>query len=60
MKFGIDRLLEEPGLRERLSQGAVRRAKLEFDDGVMARRSLDLYAKLRAAQSPAEHTRKRR
>jgi rhamnosyl/mannosyltransferase len=39
------RLLEEPGLRSRLSGLAVARAKREFDDGVMARRSLELYAR---------------
>jgi rhamnosyl/mannosyltransferase len=37
------RLLDEPGLRERLSVGARRRAADEFDHRQMARRSLDLY-----------------
>jgi rhamnosyl/mannosyltransferase len=37
------RLLLEPGLRQRLAARAVERARLEFDDGTMARRSLELY-----------------
>jgi rhamnosyl/mannosyltransferase len=37
------RLQHEPGLRDRLSTGARRRAAEEFDHSVMARRSLDLY-----------------
>jgi glycosyltransferase involved in cell wall biosynthesis len=36
------RLLNEPGLRTRLSEGSKRRA-LEFTDTVMARRSLNIY-----------------
>jgi len=39
------RLVHEPGLRERLSAGAIERARVEFDGAVMARRSLELYAK---------------
>jgi glycosyltransferase involved in cell wall biosynthesis len=39
------RLVHEPGLRARLSAGAIERARVEFDGMVMARRSLDLYAK---------------
>ncbi len=38
------RLLDEPGLRDRLSRQAIARAQLEFDDDVMARRSLAFYA----------------
>jgi glycosyltransferase involved in cell wall biosynthesis len=38
------RLLDEPGLRERLGARAVERARTEFDDGAMARRSLELYS----------------
>ncbi len=41
------RLLDEGGLRARLSAGAVARACTDFDDGAMARRSLDLYAEVR-------------
>lgn len=37
------RLLEDPALRDRLSGLAVARARREFDDGVMARKSLELY-----------------
>jgi glycosyltransferase involved in cell wall biosynthesis len=37
------RLLDEPGLRNRLSRHAIERAHVEFDDGVMARRSLSFY-----------------
>ncbi|WP_279637084.1 MULTISPECIES: glycosyltransferase [Corallococcus] len=38
------RLVEEPGLRERLGRGAQERARAEFAHDVMASRSLDLYA----------------
>ena len=38
-----NRLLTEPGLRERLAAGARERAVREFDHRLMARRSLDLY-----------------
>ncbi|WP_279636017.1 glycosyltransferase [Corallococcus terminator] len=38
------RLVEEPGLRERLGQGARERARAEFAHDVMAARSLELYA----------------
>jgi rhamnosyl/mannosyltransferase len=38
-----NRLVSEPGLRDRLSEGARRRAREEFDHRVMARRSLDIY-----------------
>ena len=37
------RLLDEPGLRERLGAAARERATREFDHRVMARRSLALY-----------------
>ena len=37
------RLLNEPGLRERLVNAARRRATTEFDHKVMAERSLDIY-----------------
>jgi rhamnosyl/mannosyltransferase len=37
------RLLDEPGLRERLAAGARARACREFDHRLMARRSLELY-----------------
>src|SRR5262249_28666229 len=37
------RLLEEPGLRDRLTAAARRRAADEFDHRVMARRSLEVY-----------------
>lgn len=40
------RLLEEPGLRDRLSSAARRRAVAEFDHRVMAERSLDLYQRV--------------
>jgi rhamnosyl/mannosyltransferase len=38
------RLLDEPGLRDRLGKAAVARALREFDDSLMARRSLETYA----------------
>jgi rhamnosyl/mannosyltransferase len=48
------RLLEEPGLRERLAQGARERASQEFGHTLMARRSLDVYAQVCAgAAAPA-------
>ena len=37
------RLLNEPGLRDRLAAGARRRVVAEFDHRVMAQRSLDIY-----------------
>jgi rhamnosyl/mannosyltransferase len=37
------RLLREPGLRERLVANAPKRARLEFDQSLMARRSLEFY-----------------
>ena len=38
------RLLDEPGLRDRLRGLAIARAREQFDDGVMASRSFELYA----------------
>jgi rhamnosyl/mannosyltransferase len=46
-----NRLLHEPGLRERLRDGARARACGEFDDRVMARRTLDAYRRTLAAPS---------
>src|ERR1019366_8992722 len=48
------RLLDERGLRDRLRDVAVARARREFDDGVMAHRSLDLYAQ--AIEGPSRRT----
>nr|WP_255671703.1 glycosyltransferase [Corallococcus sp. AS-1-6] len=48
------RLVEEPGLRERLSRGAQERARAEFGHDVMASRSLDLYAEALGRQPVAE------
>ncbi len=45
------RLLEEPGLRERLSRGAVERAKAEFRQELMAERSLAHYREALAERS---------
>jgi len=46
------RLLDEPGLRQRLSRDARRRAMAEFDQHRMARRTLDVYARvIQEAQS---------
>ena len=42
------RLLEEPGLRDRLAAAGRRRAAREFDHRVMAGRSLDLYRRVLA------------
>ena len=41
------RLLNEPGLRDRLAAGAVARAKSEFDHRLMAERTLQLYERIR-------------
>ena len=38
-----NRLIREPGLRDRLADAARDRARTEFDHRVMARRSLDVY-----------------
>jgi glycosyltransferase involved in cell wall biosynthesis len=46
------RLVDEPGLRSRLSEGAVERARVEFDGMVMAKRSLDLYARAAGKSAP--------
>jgi len=40
------RLLEEPGLRDRLAAAARARAAAEFDHRVMARRSLEIYRRV--------------
>jgi glycosyltransferase involved in cell wall biosynthesis len=37
------RLLDEPGLRDRFAMRAIERAREQFDDTAMARRSLELY-----------------
>lgn len=47
------RLLDEPGLRERLGQEGQRRAIAEFDHRVMAQRSLEIYFRLLEQQSEA-------
>jgi glycosyltransferase involved in cell wall biosynthesis len=47
------RLLNEPGLRDRLSNGARSRAIAEFDHELMARRSLELYDSILQARRPA-------
>lgn len=44
-----NRLLTEPGLRDRLADAARKRAVQEFDHRVMARRSLDLYGEILAS-----------
>jgi glycosyltransferase involved in cell wall biosynthesis len=46
------RLLDEPALREALSAGAAARARREFDDGAMARRSLELYSTVLGRSAP--------
>jgi rhamnosyl/mannosyltransferase len=53
-------LLAEPGLRERFSQAARRRAVSEFDDRLMARRSLQLYGAALPAVIAAGMLRNRR
>jgi hypothetical protein len=46
------RMIEEPGLRARLAAGARARAIAEFDDSLMAQRSLDLYKSLMHQRPP--------
>jgi rhamnosyl/mannosyltransferase len=48
-----NRLLLEPGLRDRLAQGARARAIREFDHCVMAQRSLDLYHRVLSVSEQA-------
>jgi glycosyltransferase involved in cell wall biosynthesis len=50
------RLLREDGLRDRLSIAAAVRARNEFDDRLMARRSLELYREVPAARVPLGRT----
>src|SRR5687767_3132840 len=46
------RLLEEPGLRRRLAEGAVRRVRQEFEHETMARRTLAIYRRVLERQEP--------
>jgi rhamnosyl/mannosyltransferase len=46
------RIVEEPGLRARLAAGARARAIAEFDDRLMAKRSLELYGSLIVSTPP--------
>jgi rhamnosyl/mannosyltransferase len=48
-----NRLITEPGLRDRLAEAGRRRAREEFDHRVMARRSLDIYREVLAGRSIA-------
>jgi len=48
-----NRLISEPGLRDRLADAARRRAREEFDHRVMAERSLDIYREILAGRDPA-------
>jgi len=47
--MAAQRLLDEPGLRERLAVGGRAKARAEFDQLRMAERSLELYAQARTA-----------
>jgi rhamnosyl/mannosyltransferase len=47
------RLLDEPGLRERLAEGARQRARRDFDHKVMADRSVEVYRDALLARAPA-------
>jgi rhamnosyl/mannosyltransferase len=47
-----NRLLDEPGLRERLSRQARERASTEFGDDRMARRTLEVYERVLAIAKP--------
>jgi glycosyltransferase involved in cell wall biosynthesis len=51
------RLLIEPGLRQRLGEGARARAIAEFDHRAMARRSVEIYRAALAGATVAPHPR---
>jgi glycosyltransferase involved in cell wall biosynthesis len=46
------RLLDEPGLRERLAQAGIARAKAELDSEVMAERCIDIYRRVLGLAAP--------
>lgn len=46
------RLIQEPGLRDRLSKAAIARAIDEFDHHTMGRRSLEMYHRVLAGEAP--------
>jgi rhamnosyl/mannosyltransferase len=48
-----NRLVREPGLRDRLAAAARRRAEAEFDHRVMAERSLEVYRRVLAGEPHA-------
>ena len=48
-----NRLVFEPGLRERLAEAGRKRAREEFDHRVMAERSLDVYRDVLAGAEPS-------
>lgn len=50
------RLLEEPGLRDRLATAGPARAQEEFDHMVMAQRTLDIYQRALGLPTPANVT----
>jgi glycosyltransferase involved in cell wall biosynthesis len=50
------RLLDEPGLRDRLADAGRRRAVAEFDHRVMAQRSLEVYRSVLTGSAVAEPT----
>ena len=50
------RLLDEPGLRDRLVDAGRRRAVAEFDHRVMAQRSLEVYRSVLSGAVVAEPT----
>jgi rhamnosyl/mannosyltransferase len=50
-----NRLLSEPGLRDRLAAGARARAIREFDQSTMAQRSLAIYRGVLAGEAGATH-----
>ena len=49
--LAANRLLNEPGLRETLAEGARARAVREFDHRVMADRTIDVYRRVLAAEA---------
>jgi len=45
LALAANSLAEDPDLRRKLAEGALNRAKMEFDSKTMSRRSVDLYSK---------------
>lgn len=49
LAYAVSRLLDDPGLRERLGRAAAERARVAFDQRAVAHRSLEVYASVLAS-----------